>query len=299
MNKSIKPIKKVIILAAGWGTRFLPLTKTIHKELVPVLNKPLIHYLATEALEAGIEEIIFVISPRKKDIVKYFTLNLPLEKELKKKGKHELLKKVLATNQMANVSVVIQKKQLGIGHAIAMAASVIKDEPFAVILGDDLISSSVPAIKQLVEAYNQVGASIVGVQTVGQEMIQKYGIVDPLDGDEKDYKMFKIKGAVEKPHHTKAPSNKALLGRYVFTPEIMNILLAIIPNWKASQGEINVIDAFKQLLLKEFIYAFEFEGERYDLGSIEGFVKANIDLAIKHPEISAAIKKHIKKRKLC
>lgn len=299
MSKPIKPVKKAIILAAGWGTRFLPLTKTMHKELLPVLNKPMIHYLAQEASASGIEEIILVISPRKHDIIKYFSPNELLEKELETKGKTTLLQAVLDTNNIARVSVAIQTEQLGLGHAISIAAKMINNEPFAVILGDDLIESTVPAIKQLIKAYEQVGSSIIGVQTVDDDVIHKYGVVEPINQAEKNQKLFKIKGAVEKPSLNEAPSNKALLGRYVFTPAIMDILIKLHLQWNKANGEMNVIDAFKELLLSEAIYAFEFEGSRYDLGGIEGFVKANIDLAIKHPEISEAIKKHIKNLKLC
>lgn len=299
MNKTIRPVKKAIILAAGWGTRFLPLTKALHKELLPVLNKPLIHYLAQEAAAAGIEEIILVISPRKLDIIKYFTLNDPLEKELKEKGKKILLKEVMKTNKIARVSIAIQNKQLGLGHAISIAADAVHNEPFAVILGDDLIESEIPAIQQLVNAYHKVGASILGVQSVKDEVIHKYGVVCPLNPEEKDHQLFKINGAIEKPKASEAPSNKALLGRYVFTPEIMDILIKLRKQWKESHREMNVIDAFKELLLIQPIYAFEFIGQRYDLGGIEGFVKANIDLALKHPEIKDEIKAHLKKKGLC
>ncbi len=289
MNK----IKKVIIPAAGWGTRFLPLTKVVHKELVPVLNKPIIHYLAEEAASAGIEEVILIISPRKLEILKYFTVNAGLEAELKAKGKIELLHKVEETNTLLKVSIAIQNEQLGLGHAIFMAADQIGDEPFGIILGDDLIKSQIPAIGQLVEAYNETQSSIIGVQTIDEANIHKYGVVVPLNADEKNNKMFEIKGATEKPKASEAPSNKAILGRYVFTPEILKLLRNLKPG---VGNEINVVDSFEDLLKTQKIYAYEFEGTRYDLGSIEGFVKAQIDYALDDEDIKDEILKHIKEK---
>lgn len=290
------PVRKVIIPAAGWGTRFLPMTKVVHKELVPVLNKPIIHYLAKEAAQAGIEEIILVISPRKLEILQYFTTNQLLENELREKGKIQLLGLVSDTNNIAKVSIAIQNQQLGLGHALSVASDLVGNEPFAVILGDDLISSDKPAIGQLIKAYNQTGCSILGVQSVDLKDVSKYGIVEPLNPKEKNKKMFKIKTAVEKPSVDVAPSNKAILGRYVFTPRFMDALNKIKKGWNAkTNGELNVVDAFPLVMKEEDILAFEFDGKRYDLGSMEGFVKANIDYALKDEEISDSIKKHIQK----
>ncbi|WP_127943038.1 UTP--glucose-1-phosphate uridylyltransferase [Mycoplasma sp. ATU-Cv-703] len=295
MKKTFKPVKKAVILAAGWGTRFLPLTKTIHKELVPVLNKPIIHYLAQEAASAGIEEVILVISPRKLDIIKYFTLNDPLESELREKGKVTLLKKVVETNQLVKVSIAIQNKQLGIGHAISVAYDLLRDEPFAVILGDDLFVSKRPAIGQLIDAYNQTGSTIIGVQNVSAEKVHLYGVVKPTVNSSREGNLFQISGAVEKPSPDKAPSHYAVMGRYVFTPKVMEILLELKRGWQSKRGELNVIDALDKLQQgHEKVYAFELEGQRYDLGSMEGFVKANIDLALKDPEIGPAISDHIR-----
>lgn len=290
------PVRKVIIPAAGWGTRFLPMTKVVHKELVPVLNKPIIHYLAKEAALAGIEEIILVISPRKLEILQYFTTNQLLENELREKGKIQLLGLVSETNNIAKVSIAIQNQQLGLGHALSVASDLVGNEPFAVILGDDLIDSTKPAIGQLIKAYNQTGCSILGVQSVDLKDVSKYGIVQPDNPKEKNKKIFKIKTAVEKPSVEDAPSNKAILGRYVFTPKFMEALNKIKKGWNSkASGELNVVDAFPLVMKDEDILAFEFEGKRYDLGSMEGFVKANIDYALKDEEISDSIKKHIQK----
>ncbi|WP_029513631.1 UTP--glucose-1-phosphate uridylyltransferase [Mycoplasmopsis primatum] len=292
MTKDIKKVKKLIIPAAGWGTRFLPMTKIVHKELVPILDTPLINYLVDEAVNSGIEEIYIVISKRKKDILKFFEVNEPLEAELNEKGKIELLKKVKATNRSNLIKIVFQESQNGLGHALACAKEVIGNEPFAIILGDDLIKSQIPATKQLIDFYNKTGANILGVQTIANEYVSKYGIVHPINQNEKNNKYFKIDGAVEKPTLDKAPSNKAILGRYVFNPEILDILLKIKYDGK---NEIQVVDAFNELMTlhNQDIYAFEFEGTRYDLGSIEGFVKANIDYALENKDIKNKIKEHI------
>ncbi len=290
-NLIMKKIKKVIIPAAGWGTRFLPLTKVVHKELVPVLNKPIIHHLVEEASNSGIEEVILIISPRKMEIMNYFEKNIELETMLKEKGKIELLHKVKSTRKIIKVKFAIQNEQLGLGHAIFMGADLTQNEPFAVILGDDLIKSKTPAIKQLIDAYEKTGSSIIGVQDIEPEYIHKYGVVLPKIDSEKEQEIFEIAGAVEKPKKEDAPSNKAILGRYVFTPILMHLLRDLKPG---IGNEINVVDAFDKLIKKEKIHALTFEGTRYDLGSIEGFVKATIDYALENEEIKDSITKFIK-----
>ncbi len=290
--KNDQKIKKLIIPAAGWGTRFLPMTKIIPKELVPILNRPSIDLLVDEAIASGIEEIILVISTRKQEIMKYFEPNIPLEKELKSKNKLELLKHVKKTNREAVIKVVYQYEQLGLGHAILTGARFFKDEPFAVILGDDLIKSKTPVIKQMIDQYNKLKSSIVGVQTVAHEKLSKYGIVKPKNEKEKNDQIFEISGAVEKPNPSKAPSSKAILGRYIFNYSIVKYLEKLEP--KEGQ-EINLVDCFDDYLKEEKIYAYEFEGIRYDLGSIEGFALATIDYGIENEEISNSIKQHIMK----
>lgn len=290
-----KKVRKLIIPAAGWGTRFLPLTKVIHKELLPILDTPLISLLVDEALASGIEEIILIISERKKDIAKYFEINSDLENELASKNKVSLLKKVQATNVNGLIKIVIQESQNGLGHALACAKDEIKGEPFAIILGDDLIKSKTPAIKQLIEFYYKTGSNILGVQSVCDSEVSKYGIVSPLNESEKDNKFFKIKGAVEKPKLSEAPSHKAILGRYVFNSEILDILSKIEYD---GINEIQVVDAFEKLQkdYKQDIYAFEFEGTRYDLGSVKGFVQANIDYALDNAELKEDISEYISKK---
>lgn len=289
MKKNNK-IKKLIIPAAGWGTRFLPMTKIIPKELVPILNKPSIDLLVDEAIKSGIEEIILVISKRKQEIMTYFEPNVPLEKELQSKQKLELLNKVKKTNKQAIIKVVYQYEQLGLGHAILTGAKFFNDEPFAVILGDDLIKSKTPVIKQMINHYERLGSSILGVQTISQENLHKYGVVKPKNVYEKENEIFEICGAIEKPSIDKAPSSKAILGRYIFNYSIVKYLEKLKPS---ELGEINLVDAFPEYLKEEKIYAYEFEGTRYDLGSIEGFALATIDYSLENSEIKDIVKKHI------
>ncbi|WP_033160809.1 UTP--glucose-1-phosphate uridylyltransferase [[Mycoplasma] collis] len=284
-------IKKVIIPAAGWGTRFLPLTKSIHKELVPILNKPAISYLVDECVEAGITEIVLVISPRKNEVVDYFKIYDLLEEELIAKNKNQLLELVKKTNKEKFIRVVYQNEQLGLGHAIAVASEIINNEPFGIILGDDLIyNKDKPAIKQLIDEFEKKHSSIIGVADVEKENVNQYGIVIPKNNEQKNDKIFEISGAVEKPEVKNAPSNKAIIGRYVFTPEILNILKNIKPT---VNNEIQLVDAFDQLMKSQKIYAYQLDGIRYDLGSIEGFVKANIDYSIREEKIKDSILKHI------
>lgn len=287
---SSPPIRKVIIPAAGWGTRFLPMTKVLPKELVPILNRPSIDLLVDEALASGIEEIILVISPRKQEIMRYFEKNVPLERELVLKKKLGLLRQVKKTNREALIRVVYQYEQLGLGHAVLTGARFFDDEPFAVILGDDLIKAQTPVIKQMIAEYEKHQASIVGVQTVASAKLSQYGVVCPLDASQRDQTVFEISGAVEKPTPGSAPSNKAILGRYIFNYSIVKHLKKL----RASGGrEINLVDCFADYLREEKIYAYEFEGTRYDLGSIEGFTRATIDYALENSEIKTAIKRHI------
>ncbi|MGL4343131.1 MAG: UTP--glucose-1-phosphate uridylyltransferase [Metamycoplasmataceae bacterium] len=298
MKKSTNqsPIKKLIIPAAGWGTRFLPMTKVIPKELVPILNRPSLDLLVDEAIESGIDEVILVISTRKQQIMSYFQPNLLLEEELKNKEKHSLLKKIKKTNREAIIRVVYQYEQLGLGHAILTGAKFFYNEPFAVILGDDLIKSDSPAIKQLIDFYDKTHSSVLGVQSVQEDKVNLYGIVSPKNEQEKNNKFFEIKGAVEKPHIGSAPSNKAILGRYIFNYSIVDLLEKETLKHKKNghSHEIDLVSVFDDLMKKEKIYAYEFEGTRFDLGSIEGFAKATISYSLDNPEISKEIKRYIK-----
>ncbi|MDK2819839.1 MAG: UTP--glucose-1-phosphate uridylyltransferase [Mycoplasmataceae bacterium] len=294
MSNKFPQIKKLIIPAAGWGTRFLPMTKIIPKELVPILNRPSIDLLVDEAIDSGIEEIILVISTRKQEIMKYFEPNILLENELKSKQKHELLKKIRKTNREAVIRVVYQYEQLGLGHAILVGAKFFNDEPFAVILGDDLIQSDVPVTKQLMNMYAKCGSSILGVQEVEENDLNKYGIIIPKLDEEKNNNFFEIKGAVEKPEIKNAPSNKAVLGRYIFNYSIVKHLEKKLKNLEEDK-ELDIVDTFADYMKEEKIFAYEFEGIRFDLGSIKGFALATIHYALKNEEIGGDIKSHILK----
>ncbi|VEU69658.1 UTP--glucose-1-phosphate uridylyltransferase [Mycoplasmopsis californica] len=290
-------VKKLIIPAAGWGTRFLPFTKIVHKELLPILNKPAISYLIEEANAAGIEEIFLILAERKHEIYEYFKRNVELENELKDKQKLELLKEVKKTNLYKNIHVIIQDAQLGLGHAIATAIKYeTATEPYAVILGDDLIySPEKPAIGQLIDLYEKTNSTIIGVQDVPLKETSKYGVVKPVNANEKDNEFFKIVDGVEKPKPEHAPSTKAIMGRYVFTPEFMNEL----KKQEYKGEEIQVVDAFKEILKKQDIYALTIKGTRYDLGNPTGFVKANIDYALRSDDedLNTKISEFIKTKK--
>ncbi|WP_041594072.1 UTP--glucose-1-phosphate uridylyltransferase [Mycoplasma crocodyli] len=289
-----KQIKKVIIPCAGWGTRFLPLTKTIHKELLPILNRPAIDYLIDEAIESGIEEVILVISERKRELDNYFKINEDLETELKTKNKTKLLQAVKKTNRSKYITIVIQDKQLGLGHAISICKNKVGNEPFGVILGDDLIrvdAGEKPALKQLIDTYDKIGhQNIVGVQKVPWDCVNKYGIVAPKIYSERKNKFFEIIGAIEKPQPEDSPSSRAILGRYIFNPEIFDLLLKTKPG---VGSEIQLVDCFDELMLKQKVFACEFSGTRYDLGGVEGFVKANIDYALDNEQFSEQINEFI------
>ena len=290
---NLKPIKKIIIPAAGWGTRFLPLTKVIDKELIPILNKPALDYLIHECIDSGIEEVIIVTTKRKQAIQDYFKTNKTLETLLLKKDKQDLYNEVIKTNMPCKITYVFQEQQFGLGHAIWVARDKIgANEPFGIILGDDLLYSKTPGIKQLINAYNKTGSSILGVQEVEDKHIHKYGIVIPKSNIQDN--LFEITGAIEKPRLKDAPSRHAIIGRYVFTSKFMNMLSHLTYNDKA---EANLIDAFNELLLSEKLYAYNLDAIRYDLGSKEGFVKATIDYALNDKEISQSIKEFLKDKK--
>lgn len=289
-------VKKLIIPAAGWGTRFLPMTKVIPKELVPILNKPSLELLVQEAINSGIEEIILVISIRKQQIMDYFQRDVKLEQELRAKNKFKLLKKIKKTNKEAIIRVVYQYEQLGLGHAILTGAKFFSDQPFAVILGDDLVKSRRPAILQLIDCYKKNPHTILGVQTVSENKTSLYGIVKPKNNIENSERFFEIEGVIEKPERGKEPSNKAILGRYIFNYSIVDILEEETKKFKEEKlnREIDLSNALYQLMQKEPVYALEFEGTRFDLGSIEGFAKATISYSLDNPEIKEEIKRYLK-----
>ncbi|MCD8816422.1 UTP--glucose-1-phosphate uridylyltransferase GalU [Staphylococcus arlettae] len=281
-------IKKAIIPAAGLGTRFLPATKAMPKEMLPILDKPTIQYIVEEAVASGIEDIIIVTGKHKRAIEDHFDNQKELEMALESSGKNELLDKVTYSSNLANMFYVRQKEQKGLGHAIWTAKQFIGDEPFAVLLGDDIVESTTPAIKQLMEQYDNTKKSIIGVQSVNENETHRYGIVDPIDANGR---LFSVNKFVEKPKPGTAPSNLAIMGRYILTPEIFDYL----ENQEIGVGgEIQLTDAIEHLNTDDCVYAYDFEGYRYDVGEKLGFVKTTIQFALNNEEMSDEIKSFLK-----
>ena len=276
MNKNIK---KAIIPAAGLGTRFLPATKAQAKEMLPIVDKPTLQYIIEEAIESGIEEILIVTGRNKKSIEDHFDRSVELELELEQKGKTAMLEMVQDISNMVNIHYIRQKEPKGLGHAIHCAKSFIGNEPFAVLLGDDIVDAETPCLKQMIDAYDEYKTTVLGVQEVAKENVDKYGILDVKHIEDR---VYKVKDMVEKPSIEEAPSNIAILGRYIITPEIFNILENQAPG---KGGEIQLTDALQTLATKEAIYAYNFEGRRYDVGDKLGFLEATVDFALKRPEL--------------
>ena len=272
-------VKKAIIPAAGLGTRFLPATKSQPKEMLPIVDKPTLQYIIEEAIESGIEEILIITGRNKKSIEDHFDKSVELELELEQKGKDEMLEMVRNISNMVNIHYIRQKEPKGLGHAIHCAKSFIGNEPFAVLLGDDIVDFETPCLKQLISAYDEYKTSILGVQEVAKEDTCKYGILDVKHIEDR---VYKVKDMVEKPSVEEAPSNVAILGRYIITPEIFNILEKQEPG---KGGEIQLTDALKTLGKQEAIYAYNFEGRRYDVGDKLGFLEATIDFALKRDNL--------------
>jgi UTP--glucose-1-phosphate uridylyltransferase len=273
-------IHKAIIPAAGLGTRFLPATKAQPKEMLPVVDKPTLQYIIEEAVESGIQEILIITGRNKKSIEDHFDKSVELELELETKGKYELLEEVRRISNMVDIHYIRQKEPKGLGHAIYCAKSFIGDEPFAVLLGDDIVyHPDKSCLKQLMEAYEEHKGTILGVQKVADKDVGKYGIVD---GEKIEGRMYKVKGLVEKPSIDEAPSDIAILGRYIISPAIFEILEHTKPG---KGGEIQLTDALKELALKEDMYAYNFEGKRYDVGDKQGFLQATVEFALRREDL--------------
>ncbi|HII4436649.1 UTP--glucose-1-phosphate uridylyltransferase GalU [Clostridium perfringens] len=275
-----KKIRKAIIPAAGLGTRFLPATKAQPKEMLPIVDKPTIQYIIEEAIASGIEEILIITGRSKKCIEDHFDKSVELEMELEKSGKNELLDLVRDISDMVDIHYIRQKEPRGLGHAIHCAKTFVGDEPFVILLGDDVVyNEEKPCLKQLIDCYNEYKTSVLGVQTVPERHVSKYGIVD---GKYIEGKVYKVKGLVEKPSVEEAPSNVAILGRYIVTPRIFDILENTKPG---KGGEIQLTDALLELMGQEAMYAYDFEGRRYDVGDKLGFLEATVEYALRRPEL--------------
>ncbi|ERI90780.1 UTP--glucose-1-phosphate uridylyltransferase [Clostridiales bacterium oral taxon 876 str. F0540] len=272
-------VKKAIIPAAGLGTRFLPATKAQPKEMLPIVDKPTIQYIIEEAVASGIEEILIITGRNKRAIEDHFDKSVELEQELESHGKEELLSMVKDITNMVNIHYIRQKEPKGLGHAISCAKTFVGREPFAVMLGDDVVDSKVPCLKQLIDCYTEYKTTILGVQEVPMSDVSKYGIVKGMHIEDR---VYKVKDLVEKPKEEEAPSNIAILGRYIITPQIFDILDNTAPG---KGGEIQLTDALRTLIQSEAMYAYNFEGRRHDVGDKLGFLEATVEFALKREDL--------------
>ena len=294
----LSPIKKAIFPAAGFGTRFLPATKAQPKEMLPIVDKPIIQYLVEEAVASGIEEIIIVTGRGKRAIEDHFDFSFELEHNLVEKGENRLLKEVRAISGMAKFIYVRQPQPLGDGHAILCAKEVVGNEPFVVLFGDDLVDSETPAISQLIKIYKKTNSCVIGLEKIAKENSKSYGMIKPKNPSGKssrsaDPRLFEIESLVEKPAPSKAPSNLGIIGKYVCTPGIFEAL----ENSRSSHldGEIRLIDGFRELIKKQSIYGYEIQGNRYDCGTKLGLIKATINWALKREDLAKELREYLKK----
>ena len=282
-------IKKAIIPAAGLGTRFLPATKAQPKEMLPIVDKPTIQYIVEEAIDSGIEDILIITGRNKRAIEDHFDKSVELEMELEQRNKTELLNLVRKVSNMANITYIRQKEPKGLGDAIYCGKNFIADEPFAVLLGDDIVDSQTkPCLKQLMDVYDEYKTTILGIKEVPKGEVNKYGIVSGMyieDG------VYKAKDLIEKPTPEEAPSNVAILGRYIITPEIFKVLEHTAPG---AGGEIQLTDALRELAKKEAMYAYNFEGKVYDVGDKLGFLQATVEFALKRKKLGTEFRKYLK-----
>ncbi|MBI2776130.1 MAG: UTP--glucose-1-phosphate uridylyltransferase GalU [Chloroflexi bacterium] len=285
-------VRKAVFPAAGWGTRFLPATKAQPKEMLPLVDKPIIQYAVEEAVAAGIEQVIIVTSSQKRAIEDHFDLSFELERLLEDKGEIEKLRQVRAISDLAQVAYVRQKEQLGLGHAVLMAKDLIGHEPFAVLLPDDVVIGDRPAIGQLIHAYQQTHGSVVAVSQVPEDETSRYGIVG-VEADEpgQDPRLHRMTKIVEKPPAGMAPSSLAVIGRYVLTPKIFDKLEQ---TQRGAGGEIQLTDAIEALMAEQPVHAYEFEGTRYDAGTTMGWLKATVELALARPDLGTAFREHLR-----
>lgn len=281
----MKKIRKAVIPVAGFGTRFLPITKSVAKEMLPIVDTPSIEYIVREAVDSGIEEILFITNPYKKCIEDYFDINYELEARLQASNKLNELEKIKNISTIAKITYTRQGEPLGTAHAIKIAQNFVGDEPFAILYGDDLIKSDKPVLRQLIEIYEKYDCNVIGVQQVPQNEVNRYGIIeydDEVTG--------KIKGLVEKPTIEEAPSNSAGLGRYIVKPEIFAEIDKLTP----VKGEYLFTDAMLNLMKKQDFYACRYEGKYYDIGNKMGYIKANIEFALDRDELRNDVEKYIK-----
>jgi UTP--glucose-1-phosphate uridylyltransferase len=290
----MQQIRKAVIPVAGLGTRFLPATKAIPKEMLTIIDRPTIQYIVEEVVASGIEEVILITSDGKSAIEKHFDYDYELDNVLKEKNKHKLRDELTHISDLIDVVSVRQKKPLGLGHAIWMARKVVGNEPFLVLLGDDLVRSETPCCRQMLDLYEQVGEAIVAIQRVPMEQTCQYGIVE---GEETEFeRAIKISRMLEKPSPGMSNSDKAIIGRYLLMPEIFDILGKTKPG---HGGEIQLTDALQTLANQRGMYAYEFEGRRYDAGDKLGYLKAIVDVAMHHPTLGKPFREHLQSVSSC
>jgi UTP-glucose-1-phosphate uridylyltransferase len=286
-------VRKAVFPAAGWGTRFLPATKAQPKEMLPLVDKPIIQYAVEEAVAAGIEQVIIVTSSQKRAIEDHFDLSFELERLLEDRGEIEKLRQVRKISDLAQIAYVRQKEQLGLGHAVLMAKDLIGHEPFAVLLPDDVVVADRPCVGQLIHAYEQTHSSVVAVMQVPPDEVSRYGIVaaetddSHLDGE----RLRRMTRIVEKPSPADAPSTLAVIGRYVLTPKIFEKLEQ---TQRGAGGEIQLTDAIEALMAEQSVYTYEFEGVRYDCGTTMGWLQATVDLALQRPDLATEFRAHLR-----
>ena len=284
-------VRKAVFPAAGWGTRFLPATKAQPKEMLPLVDKPVIQYGVEEAVAAGIEQVIIVTSSQKRAIEDHFDHNYELEHLLEEKGDIDMLRRVRQIGDIVQITYIRQKEQLGLGHAVLMAKELVGHEPFAVILSDDVVVGDRPCIGQLIEAYRQTHGSVVAVMEVPYDDVRRYGVINPdPDARTNDERLHRLRGLVEKPDPTAAPSNLAIIGRYVLTPKVFE-KLEQTP--RGAGGEIQLTDAIEALMAEQDVYAYAFEGTRYDAGTTMGWLKASVELALERPDIGEEFRRYL------
>jgi UTP--glucose-1-phosphate uridylyltransferase len=286
----MKKVRKAIIPAAGLGTRFLPATKAMPKEMLPIVDKPTIQYIVEEAIESGIEDIIIVTGKGKRAIEDHFDHAFELEQNLIEKEKYELLEKVQASSKMVDIHYIRQKEPRGLGHAVWCARNFIGNEPFAVLLGDDIVQAETPCLKQLMNEYDETLSSVIGVKRVPEDETHRYGVIDPM---EQTGRRFNVRQFVEKPKPGTAPSNLAIIGRYILTPEIFRFLEK---QYVGAGGEVQLTDAIQMLNEIQRVFAYEFEGQRYDVGEKLGFIETTIEFALQHDDLRADLIEYMAKK---
>ncbi|MBL8149825.1 MAG: UTP--glucose-1-phosphate uridylyltransferase GalU [Blastocatellia bacterium] len=288
----MKKVRKAVYPAAGLGTRFLPATKSIPKEMLPLVDKPLIQYVIEEAIESSIEQIILVTGRGKQTIEDHFDISFELEQALQERGKHETLAQLRKVYEHVKLSYVRQRQALGLGHAVLVSRDMVGDEPFAVMLPDDIIDAETPCLKQMMEVYETYQSPVIGVAEIDGPDISKFGVVSVEQIDEK---VYKIKDMVEKPPYEQAPSNLAIIGRYILTPDLFPVLES---TGRGTGGEIQLTDAMRQLLKSKPFYACKFEGRRHDGGDKLGFLIATVELALKRRDLGPPLRSYLKSLKL-